>query len=744
MLKQKKYSHFSSSLSFFGFCLSLSAQSVLADTEASDVREEVVVTAAKREQSLKDFPGSISVVKTDSLNPGASLADVANQVPGLSIIDNGPRNSTAIVIRGLRTDTIDSDDFSGDGSLVASYVDNIPLQGFFVPPAFSLKDLQQIEVLRGPQGTLYGNASIGGLIRYITNKPDIEKAAAKVTASLSQTDESHGLNYDTDVVVNTPLIADELAVRVLLGKKENQGFIDNQYLLSGGKKDINSDEADQLRTSILWQPTDEFSLSSSYDYQKVRVDDRQASNKTITGDDYGSSSRYRQPMDGQLRLASVDANYQFDWASLTASLNRYDYLASTRSDQTDYLLTNYGEDYFDLYPQFSGYTKSRADVVKDSAEVRLVSPGDQSLRWLVGLFASNDDLDFVVADRVPGAAAFFSEERRDDLDYLATQAETLREQSLYGELAYDILPKLELAIGARYFRYEDNLDSCSEYFSGQDNQYYQGCVVGDDVQKDTQGKFSSKYKFNDKQSVYFAVAQGFRRGGANLLPVGAESDLRYEPDTNINYEVGTHSEFLNGKIQLSSAIFYMYWKHIQFKTYGELGYEIVANAGDARAKGFELESRLELTAALSAIVGYSYAHAEISENVVNINGEGGNVYIGDRLPGSPQDQVNLGLDYKHKFGGASWDTSLSYAYSGDSTTAANKDFPDYLTLDGYGLIHIRSTVVFSNWSIGAYINNLNNTRAVTNTRTSRWYGERGRFEYITRPRTIGLAFQYKF
>ena len=205
--------------------------------------EEVIVTAAKRNQALSDFPGSISVIKTDSLNPGANLKDVANQVPGLSIIDNGPRSISSIIMRGLRMDPVDSGDSNGDGSTVAAYIDNIPLQGFFVPPAISLKDLQQIEVLRGPQGTLYGNASIGGLIRYISAKPDLTQKTLTLTTGISSTEESHGLNYDTDLVANLPIINNELAARILLSKAKDQGFIDNDgYLLSGPEKDINAED----------------------------------------------------------------------------------------------------------------------------------------------------------------------------------------------------------------------------------------------------------------------------------------------------------------------------------------------------------------------------------------------------------------------------------------------------------------------------------------------------------------------
>jgi len=750
MSNQKTHLYFAHTLSFFcAASLSVITQSIMADTTAPTTQvEEIIVTAGKRDQSIKDFSGSISVIRMDSLNPGASMSDIANQAPGLSIVDNGPRNVTPIIMRGLRMDTVNSRDFVGDGSTVASYVDNIPLQGFFVPPSFSLKDLQQVEVLRGPQGTLYGNASIGGLIRYITAKPDLTKNTVSVTTGVSQTAESHGLNYDADVVANMPIIADELGARVLLARKENQGFIDNKYLLDGERNDINSDEAEQVRASLLWKPTAEFSLNGSYEYQKNNVEDRQATNEEFTDDEYGASSRYAQPKHSVLRLASVDATYDFDWATLTASINQSNYKTHTISDQTDFLLTNYGAGYYATYDKFSSFTKGDIDVVKDSAEVRFVSPNDQPLRWLAGVFGSNDDLGAVIADRVPGFAAVFNEKRPEDLDYLATQSEVLREQSVYAEVAYDLLPEWEISLGGRAFREEDNAEVCSLLFPASTNyvgnNYPLSCANGDDIQRGELGKFSTKYKITSDQSVYFAATEGYRRGGTNLLPVETIENRSYKADTNVNYEIGTHSDFLNQKIQINAAVFYIDWKDVQVKTYNDEGRTITANAGAARSRGVELDTTVQLMQELSAKLGYTFTNATISETVIDINGANGNAYAGDRLPGSPREQWNLGFNYLRTVGTTTWDSSLTYAYNTGTITALNDSFADYAKLDGYGIINANIGVALRDWHFGAYVNNLANTRSITNLRSPELYGGQGQFEYITRPRTIGLTLNYKF
>lgn len=719
-----------------------------AEIATASTIEEIVVTSTKREQSLLDFAGSISVVKTGA--PHLTLGDVASSVPGFSIVDAGPRNPTGLVIRGLRMDPVGDNDLGGDGGTVASYVDNIPLQGYFAPPAFSLKDLQQVEVLRGPQGTLYGNASIGGLLRYVTAKPDLTKSSASITAAVSQTDESDGMNYDTDLVVNAPLIDNTLAVRLLLGKEHNDGFIDNPYLQNGPEDDINDDDTRVARVGALWQATDALSLNASYHQQTVRVDDRQASNPSFTGDDYTAASRSLQPMDGELKLTSLDANYQLPWATLTASVNRYDYETNTQADQTDYFLTLddiYGE-FYSLYDDLSGTTKGDASVQKDSAELRLVSPSDQRFRWLAGAFYSTDELAVTVMDEVPGFTDFLELNRNDDIDYIATQAEDLTERSFYAEVAYDLTPAWEVMIGARSFQYDDDLTVCSGspiYFELEGDDLGLECTVDSDKHDDLLGKFSTQYKLSDQQTVYLTVAEGFRRGGTNLLPVEIDHHRSYQPDTAINYELGSHSYFLQQHLRVSAALFYIDWQAIQVPGVVDDYYSAIVNAKGARSQGIELEALAKLPAGWSLRAGFSLTEAELTDTVENINGGGENAYSGDRLPGSPRTQWNLGLDYTRALNNqATLDAGVTVSHIGDSYTALNDEFFDYDRLDSYTLANAQASVSWRNWRIGAFIHNIANTHAVTGKRSTYWYREQGQFEYVTRPRTLGISVNYSY
>lgn len=697
--------------------------------------EEIIVTASKRNQNLQDFSGSATVIS--NLQGISSIGDIANQVPGFTIVDAGPRNPTGLVIRGLRLDELGSNDLGGDGAAVASYVDNIPLQGYFVPPSFSLKDLQQVEVLRGPQGTLYGNASIGGLIRYVTAKPDLEKYSVRLSGELSQTAHSDDLSYDTDLVVNTPLVDNTLGLRLMLGKTENAGFIDNPYLLSGAQDDINEDETKQARISLLWQASDNFSLNSSYHYQKINVADRQATNESFTGDEYTASSRYLQPMQGELQLASIDAAYEMEWATLSASLNHYDYQHAESADQTDYFIAldaYYEMFYYTSYEDLSGITAGDVDVVKDSAELRLVSPDDQRLRWLVGGFYSRDDLDVLIQEFVPGFGAFIGEDRPNDIDYTATQTEALDEYSTYAELTYDLTEKWEATVGARYFRYDDDLDVCYAVYPSE-----LGCESGDDVSNDALGKFSTSYKFSDNKKIYFLAAEGYRRGGANTAPAEVLNNRFYRPDVATNYELGFRSQWLAQRVEFNAALFNIEWDDLQVQLTTEDGRSAQDNAGKARTQGIEFDASAQLNDSFTLHAGYSYSDAEVTESVEEIA-----VYDGNQLPGSPRTQWSLALDFNREFSGALWDASIGINHIGNMYTALNSEFYSYQKLDAYSIANARVGVTQGNWRLGAFVNNIENTRGITGARSGEWHGEQGRFEYITRPRTVGVSVSYKY
>lgn len=712
----------------------------VADTP---VLEEILVTSAKRNVSLQEFSGSVSIIDGETLRGFSSVADIARRVPGFATVDTGPRNPSPLTIRGVRLNQISAGEFQGDGSTVASYIDNIPLQGYYVPPAQSLKDLQQVEVLRGPQGTLYGNASIAGLVRYITARPQLDNTSLEVGTRLSHTRHSSGVNHDTDLVVNTPLIDNVLAVRMMIAQQKNQGFIDNPWLQQGPRKGTNDEQTDQARISLLWQPLPEWQINGSYHYQQMDIGDRQAGNPDFTGDRLTASSRYTEPVSGDLHLASLESSWQFPGAALTASLSRYDYQADHRYDQTHYLLqldAVYELDFYAADENFSAWSDGAFEVIKDSVELRLVSNNDQRLRWLGGVFYTTDELDAVVTDTLPGFADFLGMDRPDELDYYATQQQDLREWSAYGEVAFDLLPRWEVALGMRHLRYRDEVSVCSVFPISEGIEgtaLPTTCYQGDDRLSDTLGKFSTRYSFDEQRSIYFSVAEGLRRGGANALPADIEESRFYEADTSLNYELGTHTYLWDQRLRLSAALFHIDWDNIQIASYVEGRYPVVINAPEARSQGAELEIQAELNAHWSLRAGLAYVHAELASDTED-------AAKGDRLPGSPRSQWSLGVDYQRPLSWGELDASVNVAGSGDSYTALNDNFSDYQRLDGYTTADAELNVSRGNWRAGIFIHNISDTRAVTGKRSDLFYVDAGQFEYVIRPRTAGISLRIKY
>jgi iron complex outermembrane receptor protein len=733
-----------------GVLASVMASPAVLAAATAPALEEIIVTSSKRDLSLQQFSGAASVLDKETLQGLSSISDIARRVPGLATVDTGPRNPSALMIRGLRFDTINAGEFAGDGATVASYFDNIPLQGYYVPPSLSLKDLQQVEVLRGPQGTLYGNASIAGLVRYVSAKPQLNEQSLEIGTRLSNTRHSSGINHDTDIVVNTPLIEDTLAVRMVIGQERNQGFIDSPFLLNGPRKDSNDDRTDMARVSALWQLMPEWQISGSYHYQKTDISDRQAANPTFTGDEFTASTLYREPVKGDLRLASLESQYQFPGATLTASISRYDYETVQRYDQTHYLLRMediYEYAFFSDYDAFSAYTTGAFDVVKDNVEIRLVSDSDQRVRWLGGLFYTTDDLQAVVTDTLPGFAAFIDMHRPDQLDYYATQRQDLREQSAYAEVAWDIIPQWEISAGLRYFHYKDDVETCSTFpisLGIEGTELPVDCLSNRNSKSDTLGKISTRYAFNDDQSVYFSIAEGFRRGGANLLPVDITEARSYAPDSSVNYELGNHSYLFDRTLRLSAALFYIDWQDIQLNTLLDSGYGVVINAPEARAQGVELEAQAQLNAQWRVRSAVTFTDAELSKDVADLTGYGQDATKGDRLPGAPRYQWTVGVDYQQSLDWGTLDASLNIARKSGMRTALNDNFEDYLNLEGYTTADADISVSRGNWRAGLFIHNISDTRAITGQRTAASYGEQGQFEYMTRPRTAGVSLRVNY
>ncbi len=366
--------------------------------------EELLVTATRRSESVQDIPINITAFDGSLLEQREirSLADLGRNVPGMYVVDQGRRTSNQIVVRGLSLDPITGAEALGNdgGEVVSTYVGDIPL---YVDLA--LTDMDRVEVLLGPQGTLYGAGTLGGAIRYIPRRPELDATSYSFRGSSYDLAESDDFGFDGGLTVNVPF-GENLALRANVDFRDDPGFIDAPYLVnvSGVSdpepdltspaavaanlhrvNDVNSEEMTAARVGLRWQPTDRIDANFTYYFQNMEVGGRQNTHPVSFGTgNYESATRFLEPNERENRLLAIELTADLGFAELTSATGYSTYADAGQRDQTDLLITlEFG---YEFFPAFSAYTRDTEDDRTRSQEVRLVSSGTGPLTWIGGVF----------------------------------------------------------------------------------------------------------------------------------------------------------------------------------------------------------------------------------------------------------------------------------------------------------------------------------------------------------------------
>lgn len=751
--------------------------------------EEVIVTASRREQSIADIPYNISAVSGDFIDAGRILetGELLRGIPGAAQVDFGARNNgvvNTIRIRGLSIDN----NFAGDPSAstvapVSAYLDETPIFANLI-----LKDLERVEVLRGPQGTLYGSGSLGGTVRYIARRPVLGEFEGQVAASISTTDGSSGNNWDADVTLNIPL-GDTVAARIVAGRLDYAGIIDlpNVYVLDNEGipvapdgifaptavyervKDADTVEVNFARVSLLWEPSDTFNALVSYAFQEDDVGGRMQPTMGVDGwgDPYGkyeNGSIQREPSEREVDLLSLELNWDLGFATLTSSTSTYDHNGSSNSENTGFYAQNGW-----LAAFYYNYPRPMASAERsyyDEAfvqEIRLVSNTEGPFDWIIGGFYRDQDLgatqfSFLRGFQRWGDAAFGPGVVLNDNDFRYTRDENFKDTAIFGELTWHISDTFRVTGGFRYFdvEYENNtfqgvglynafaIDTTAR-FTGSDS--------------DTIFKLNASWDVNDDMMLYGTISEGYRRAGANAVPlegVFAEDPAwqTYEPDTTTNYEIGLKGTGDNSF--WSVAAFYIDWKNIQQNTATtNWGFFAAINGGDAHTQGIEAEYDFFFGDGWHARLGYAWTQGELDETFLSPDGVFVAGVAGWELPGLAEHTINAMVENTMTFGnGWDWNNRLGIYWQDDVKNGLSETDPRFaLDLDSYALFDFISTVVINqNWSASLFVKNLTNEEAVSGVFTENWMGTdpsqnyfgSGAKSYIARPRTIGLAATYIF
>lgn len=767
-----------------------------AQAESSN-ESEIVVTATRRESSVLAVPFNIAAISGDQLlDQGIrNIADIGSTVPGLHIVNQGQRDSSQIVVRGLALETQTISEIRGNsgGGTVSTYVGEVPL---YID--MRLNDIQRVEVLLGPQGTLYGAGSLGGTIRYIVNKPDSSEVSAQLRTSAYGYSDGNAVSYDAGATVNLPLIKDKLAFRASLDYLDDQGYMNAPYLVrqlgvsqpdivSGPNRDanlytykgINGARNLSGRAALRLTPNDWLDATVTYYYQRAESDGRNSSGArgVLRTGKYENPFRVMETSRRENQLVSFEATADLGFADLTSATGYSKFDGNLRRDQTDINALAYAS--YRAFPAFVAYGDQVSETENVTQELRLVSKGDGPLSYIVGGFYGYTKSNGTFIEHVPGLPAWFGLTFPNgfDVDYASGGRSTLRQISAYGELTYRPTEKLSVTGGLRYYDYGQTSANALDLpivFRRPSVQltYKDGPKFNDNG---TLFKANVSYQINPTTLTYFTFSQGYRTGYTNNLvlcsvnprpPCAQPDELDYRPDKTNNFEVGLKGKFLDNRLLLSSALYYVKWQDPQITSRTLVGSRPITKNGEgAESKGFELGLDFRPDDRWHIAASYSYVNAELTEDAPRFDSYRDPVtrrtvvvagLKGDRLPSSPEHQGYFAVDYTHPISDtmelkALWSTS----YTGDILTSIGNRRRS-ITLPDYSVSNFTLSLLGESYSVDLFVYNIFDAYIETSARQSPDYnivldGGGGRPVYyrsfttdIAPPRQFGVRFTKNF
>lgn len=736
--------------------------SVIHDTFAQ--LEEVVVTATRREQSAIEVPYNISALSEDQLRAMnvADFSKLTRVVPGLQLTDRGVRDNTTsarIVMRGINTESAGYADLPFvTVSPVATYVDETP-----VFTNLRMYDIKRVEVLRGPQGTLYGSGSLGGTIRYLHNRPTSEAIEGRLDVGSSMTADADDPNYSFSGMLNLPL-GEKLAARFSAGRDSYAGFIDAKRLAvlndDGSavladpsdpfgsepefttRDDVNEAEVTFLRGSLRATLSDALSIQLNVHHQEEEGDHRDAQSIGVPGIGERETAVTRlEPGERELDLYSLDVEADFGFATLTSSTSYFEADSSAITDGTG-VYSGFG---YLLAPSITAPIEFYSEKEIFVQELRLVSISDGPIDWILGAYYMDEEsLDLDEFDYFRGEGAIFGPyfTAPGDLFLNLNRQSEFEDMALYGELTYQVTDRLDLTAGVRAFKQEF---TSASFFDFPAFGFYPG-DVNDFDETDALFKLNAAFDLNDRTMAYATFAQGFRRGGANSIPTDgplAEPAglVAYDSDQANNYELGVKGT-LGGQHQYSLAAYYVDWSDAQLGILTPVfGFDAAVNAGDAETYGIEAELFGSLSQNLSYTLGYAYTSAELAEDFSNFaTGEKGNT-----LPGVSEHTASLSLDYSQPLrNGFALNYHFDASYRSDFVNSVDTSADLYREFDGFLIAAAALTLEAPKWTLSLYGENLFDEEGIAAQNEPNIQGAFHYVEWVSRPRTVGLRASYNF
>ncbi len=694
--------------------------------------DTIIVTAHKRAEDMRDVPASISVISDAQLEDlhATQLTDFAAYVPGFQVGSGGTPGQTSLSLRGIVP--------ISPGATVGTYLDDTPLgsSSFHARSAeFALDllpyDVEQIEVLRGPQGTFYGANTIGGLLKYRTRAPDLQNFEIRAGADAFDVADAGDFGWGQRIGVNVPLVDDRLALRASFAHQHTPGYIDNA---ATGEKDQNEFAQQGARVALLWQASEDVSLQLSGMWQSVDSDDNATAvfdwpSLRPIGDGRSNVNRIAQPFEKALAYYSATLNWALGWADFVS--------ATSYSDTTTRQVQDVTELFGVLFPLFGfpeGLSRFQLDLEleKWTQEFRLTSATGERVEWLVGTFFTHEDsknFQLASAQSLDGAPI-------PGLDPLATAAlpTTYKEYAVFGNLTYKFSERFDLSLGARWARNEQGFTQIS---SGAILPTV--TVPGESTESVWTYSVAPRFHLSEDAMLYARVASGYRPGGPNVVITGAEPP-QVDSDSLVNYELGLKAEFLDRRALVDVALFYIDWDDIQINV-SEGGVNFRSNAGTAQSRGVELTTLFRPVAGLQLGVNGAYTDASLTEDAPSVSG-----LAGDRLPSIPEWSAAFTADYSFPLRG-DWAGRIGagWRYVGERFSALESD-PDRVRARAYSALDLNADLSNEHWTFRLFVKNATDKHAdLNNGLLTDGFGEPV-FVFATplQPRTVGVAVDVKF
>ncbi|MFN2287146.1 MAG: TonB-dependent receptor domain-containing protein [Chromatocurvus sp.] len=649
------------------------------------ILEEVIVTATRRESGVQETALSINAISGDALdnNVYTNAGQFLDAIPGVTAFNTGPTDNR-VIIRNIATSTQES-----GAPTTAAYLNDFVVSGSGASaPPLRLVDIERVEVLKGPQGTLFGRSAMGGIIRYIAHKPDTTAISGGVNGYLSQTADG-GDNAGGYGHINVPL-GDTLALRAVGYSYQHDGFIDNVEL---GEDDINDEDTVGGRLALRWMPSDAFTADLLYLYQTIDAGlnwtttiRTPASDPAgaITPADPGSRRAIGGVVQGSIRdyeILNLDLEYRFDSFVAKLLATRTEEERGSIFDQREFVSITNGC-VCDGVAQPSGGT-----IDTDLLELRLVSAGAGRLDWIAGAYYEDVQDEFAqnVVYLGSGDAVFGFLPVADGALAIDTETESpSSERAVYGELGWSFTDATKLTVGYRRSDVEfattrTKTDGFFPEFDG--TSAIRGIEFATQEDVDTY-KLSLEHAFSEDLFGYFIAASGYRRGGFNR-PTAIAPFSTYGSDTLWSYELGLKSTWLGGRLVANASLFFIDWDDIQLVVQDPVTFaRTTQNAGAAEIPGFEFSVAAMLTPNLDVTVAGSLTRPELQEDVPG----GASGKAGDTLPGAAEEQFTVSANYDRPMGdGLNLFGSLVYRYVGDRLNDFNTDLDvalgDYELMD---------------------------------------------------------------